>query len=257
MGASDLTWACLWYAPSVIVGAMGIGRTEHVAWLAASVRIVMALHTFVFLYFFNMLPNLSTELSRGLEDWRDLIRRSLGTAMWPACLVALGGTLAAPFIVTLLFGDAYREAVLPFQIVVWMIPITWFSGHYRFSLIAAGQQKWEFWAAAWSAVAMIPAAVVLVFSYGSAGAAVALVFGSLVNTALAMLAVKRRIGSVEALPALSPVVATCLASLVLGMLVALVAGEIPGAVTACIAYAGVAATRAAELTRARIAWLGR
>ena len=34
---------------------------------------VMALHAFVFLYFFNMVPNLSKELHEGLEGWRGLV----------------------------------------------------------------------------------------------------------------------------------------------------------------------------------------
>jgi polysaccharide transporter, PST family len=255
MGASDITWACLWYSPSVIVGAMGLAAAEHVAWLAAAVRIVVALHSFVWLYFFNMLPNLSRELSIGLDEWRDLVRRSLSTSMWPAFLVALGGTLGAPLIVTILYGSAYEPAVRPLQIVVWMIPVTWFSGHFRFTLLAAGQQRLEFFAAAASAAVMVPLAVVLVYHQGSTGAAVALLVGSVMNAWLALVAVRRNVGRSPALSAIAPALSTCVGCLALGAAAGLVAGTMAAAVVGCLAYTVVALSHDNELTRRTYAWL--
>ncbi len=144
LGASDLTWAAMWYSPMIIIGWIDPSHTEYVGWLAASIRIVMALHAFVFLYFFNLVPNLSRELHQGIDAWRGLIRRSLSVSMWPACFIAAAGTLAAPVGMLLLFGNNFEQAVLPFQIVIWMIPIAWLSGHFRFSLIVAGHQRLEF-----------------------------------------------------------------------------------------------------------------
>jgi O-antigen/teichoic acid export membrane protein len=132
MGLSDFTWACLWYSPALIVGWLGLGM-ERVAWVAASVRIVIALHTFVWLYFFNMLPNMAKELAVDVSGWRDLMTRSITTSIWPACLAAVGGTLIAPLLMPLVFGEAFGAAVRPFQIVIWMIPVAWFSDHFRFS----------------------------------------------------------------------------------------------------------------------------
>jgi O-antigen/teichoic acid export membrane protein len=239
----------------VIVGAMCIARAEHVAWQAAAVRIVVAQHTFVFLYFFNMLPNLSRELSIGLGEWRDLVRRSLSTSMWPAFLVALGGTLGAPLIVTILYGPAYEPAVRPLQIVVWMIPVTWFSGHFRFSLVAAGQQRWEFFAAAASAAVMMPLAVLLVYYQGSTGAAVALLVGSVMNAWLALVAVRRYVGQAPALSAISPALATCVGCLGLGVAAGVVAGTTAAAVVGCLAYTIIALSHDNELTRRTYAWL--
>ena len=76
MGLSDFTWACQWYSPALVVDWLGLGR-EPVAWVASSVRIVISLHTFVFLYFFNMLPNLAKELASDRHGWRDLMSRSM------------------------------------------------------------------------------------------------------------------------------------------------------------------------------------
>jgi O-antigen/teichoic acid export membrane protein len=143
LGASDLAWAAMWYSPSVMIGWVNMARIYEVAWMAAAVRIVMALHTFVWLYFFNMIPNLSREIHEGLAGWRNLLARSMSSSTWAACLLALAGTFFAPIIIETVYGSTYVAAVLPFQIAIWMIPVAWFSGHFRFSLIASGHQRLE------------------------------------------------------------------------------------------------------------------
>lgn len=195
MGLSDFTWACLWYAPVLITG--WIVSTDSVAWIAAPVRVVLALHTFVFLYFFNLLPNLAKELVQGVAAWRVLVRRSIAVSTGPSVLLAVGGTVTAPWMIPTVFGEMYREAIGPFQIAVWMIPIAWFSGHFRFSLIAAGQQRWEFAVSSATAFVTIGLAFVLVGRYGATGAAAALVSGGVVNTALAMWASHRYVGPIR------------------------------------------------------------
>jgi O-antigen/teichoic acid export membrane protein len=186
LGASDMTWACLWYAPGVIVGWMLLERTEQVAWIGAAVRIVLSLHTFVWLYFFNLLPNLTLELAQGLENWRELVQRSLRTSMWPAGLIAVAGTVVAPRLMPTIYGGAYEAAVVPFQIIIWMIPVTWLSGHFRYTLIASGHQRWEAAASAATAVVTVTAAVILVPRWESSGAAAALLIGGVANTGFAI-----------------------------------------------------------------------
>jgi O-antigen/teichoic acid export membrane protein len=254
MGFSDFTWACLWYSPALIMGWMGSGQTEQVAWIAAAVRIVMALHTFVWLYFFNMLPNLAKELTVSIEAWRSLLTRSMATSMWPACLVAVGGTFIAPLLLPVVYGGPYEAAVRPFQIVIWMIPVAWFSGHFRFSLIAAGQQRWEFAASAASAVVTVTSAAVFSYYAGSAGAAAALVLGGVVNTVLAMLASNRHIGRVSIVASVGPVLVATAGGLVVGAAVTRATGALAGATAASLIVASMAVryqNDLAQLVRSR------
>jgi O-antigen/teichoic acid export membrane protein len=224
----------------LIVGWFGTGGTEQVAWVAASVRIVLALHTFVFLYFFNLLPNLARELAGGLNGWRDVMSRSIATSVWPAALVAVGGTLIAPVMMPLVFGAPYVSAVRPFQIAIWMIPLAWFSGHFRFSLIAAGQQRWEFAVSAATGLVTVAAGLLLGRAYGAVGAAAALVAGGLANTGLAIAASNRYVGRVSlAGPGRLVLIATA-SSLVLGLLVSRVGGHLAGATAGCLLYIGFA-----------------
>jgi O-antigen/teichoic acid export membrane protein len=241
MGLSDFTWACLWYSPALLVGWAGTGGTEQVAWIGAAVRIVLAVHTFVFLYFFNLLPNLAKELSVGLDGWRDLMQRSIATSMWPACLIAMGGTLVAPILIPAVYGVAFEAAVLPFQIAIWMIPAAWFSGHFRFSLIAAGQQRWEFAASAVTAVVTVAAGLFLSRHHGSAGAAAAMLTGGMVSVVVATLASNRQIGAVGIAQGLGPVLISTAVCLAVGAGVSMLAGVLAGTVAACLLFVIVAA----------------
>jgi O-antigen/teichoic acid export membrane protein len=255
LGASDLAWAAMWYSPSVITGWLAAGRIYEVAWMAAAVRIVMAIHSFVWLYFFNMIPNLSKEIHEGLDGWRDLLNRSMATSMWGACLIALGGTLFAPLIVETTYGMRYTSAVLPFQIAIWMIPVAWFSGHYRFSLIASGHQRLEFLACAAGGIATIIAAYVGFRAAGAPGAAAALVFGGVVNLVLARIATFKVVGSVSAKAAHAPVF-LCITAGVLAFVMSMFWDPTIGAVVAVVLYLASAASQW-NLTRMKHAWEGR
>ncbi len=255
LGASDLAWAAMWYSPSILLGWLALTRNyTQVAWLAAAVRIVMALHTFVWLYFFNMIPNLSKEIQAGLAGWRALLARSMSISTWGACLIALSGTFFAPLIVDTTYGRGYAPAVLPFQIAIWMIPIAWFSGHFRFSLIASGRQRLEFLACAAGGIATASTAYGIVQWSGAPGAAAALVVGGIVNAILAGLAVHRTIGPVRLTPAAAPVL-TGVAAAGAGLVVSLTVDRTIGALAAVLCYAAVGASQW-SLTRLKQAWEG-
>jgi len=255
LGASDLAWAAMWYSPSVMLGWVAVFRMYEVAWMAAAIRIVMALHTFVWLYFFNMIPNLSKELHEGLPGWRDLLARSITNSTWVACLVALSGTFFAPVIVEIIYGPKYVAAVLPFQIAMWMIPVAWFSGHFRFSLIASGHQRLEFLASAAAAVVTVAGAYAGARLHGASAAAVALLAGGIVNTAVAGWAMYRVIGPVRLTPTLAPIL-SCVAAGVIGLVVTQFAEPTIGAAAAVVFYTVRAASQW-NVARLRLAWQGR
>ena len=210
MGLGDFAWACLWYSPALVLGWLGLYGAEEVAWIAAPVRVVVALHTFVFLYFFNLLPNLAVELTRGVDAWRAVIVRSMRVSTWPAILLAAAGAITAPITVPLVFGDSYVSAVLPFQIVIWAIPVAWFSGHFRFSLIAAGHQRRDFGVSVATAIVTAISAAMFGSKWGSVGSAVALLTGAIANALLAVVVSHKTLGTVPIGAALIPDVRTWL-----------------------------------------------
>ena len=254
LGASEVAWAALWYSPGIVLGA--VSTSEQMAWLAGPLRIVLALHTFVWLYFFNLLPALTRALVIDEREWRTLTRRSLRTSMWVACLIALVGTLLAPMVVQTVYGAAYAPAALPLQIVVWMIPLAWFSGHFRYSLIAAGQQRWEFGALAATLAVTFAGALLAAPTLGAVGAALSLVAGAALNGILAWLAVARQVGKLE-VGAVAESAFSCLVCLGIGWAVGARAGLPAGTAAAMLVYLAIAARRDTEIIRLARVWLQR
>lgn len=256
LAVSQVAWVTLWYSPEVVLGLRA--TPEQVAWLAGPLRVVLAIHTFVWLYFFNLLPNLSKNFSEGLEAWRDLANRSLATTLWLSGLVAIGVTLLAPFVVTTIYGEAYAPAAWPLRIVVWMIPIAWLSGHFRYSLIATGHQRSEFYASTATGIVTAGLAYVLIPRGGSGTlAALVLLTGGIVNASLTALALERTVGSLHVLRALvRPVTAgaLCLAA---GFVIREAIGPLVGAAVSCLSFAAIALRGDPELIRLRQVWLGR
>jgi PST family polysaccharide transporter len=255
IGASELAWIATWLTPTIIIGWIDPSRTEQVAWIAAAVRIVMALHTFVWLYFFNMVPNLARERHAGLEAWRGLLRRSLSLSIWFGCFVAVMGTLLAPLVVTTLFGEAYQPAALPLQIVVWMIPVLWVSGHFRYSLIADGRQHLDLLASVAGAATTVLVTAMAGPVYGAAGGAAAILSAGVVNACVSGAAMFRVTGSVR-LGVLMPGVLTAVVALVAGLVLSDRAGWGAGAAAAFATYAVVVGPRLSP-RRVRDAWEGR
>jgi O-antigen/teichoic acid export membrane protein len=176
-----------------------------------------------------------------------VIARSIGISTWPACLLAVGGTLIAPLMIPAIYGELYVAAVRPFQIAIWMIPSAWFSGHFRFSLIAAGQQRWEFVVSAATAAVTVGAGLILAPRYGSSGAASALLIGGVVNLVLAVIASSRHVGAVAFWVLVRPVLLATAGCLVIGLGVGAVAGSFAAATVASLLFAAIALRQDNEL----------
>ena len=145
--------------------------------------------------------------------------------------------------------------MLPFQIVICMIPVAWLSGHFRFTLIVSGHQRLEFLASALAGVTTLVLALAGASRYGAPGAAAALLIGGVINAIAAGIAMRRVVGAVRLSPA-APALIACLASLLAGFTASWLAGRMSGAVLACLLYAGVAASQW-DFAGLRRAWEGR
>lgn len=195
IGLSELAWASKWYCATVLLGLLVAG--EALGWFAASHRVVMALHTFVWLYFFNLLPSLSRSVGMPAEDLRGLLSRSLEITAWGGLLAALIPTLTGGPLLVLAFGAAFEPAGPSFAVLVWMIPITLISGHYRFTLIAYGLQRLQFYCTLAAAGAAVVLGLLLIPRWEATGAAFALVAASGVDLILAYVCVQRRVAVVS------------------------------------------------------------
>jgi len=214
IGMSQACWAALWYLVTVFLGLWVAG--DSLGQFTASHRIVMALHTFVYLYFYNLLPAICrTAAARG-KDMPGLLGPSLAFTSWVGGLAALLVTLLADDIIALAYGEAYRPAGRLLAVLIWAVPLALASGHYRYALIACDHERLEFRCNAIGAAAAVVLGVLLIPFHGAFSAAVALVASALVILVLAHAAARE--GSVavpsmaRVLPALSAVAVAGLAA---------------------------------------------
>lgn len=191
IGASELVWALKMYFATVLLGSLIYG--PEVGWFGAAHRLVVSLHAFVWLYFFNLLPS----ISRGSRGAFDALQRLLGGSLqitgWLGVFVAVIGTALAKPVLTLVYGAQYEPAAASFQVLIWLIPLALVSGHFRYTLIAYNKQALEFLTAACGGALNVVLNLTLNASYGIIGAAMSLVAAEGLICGLSYLMVRKTI----------------------------------------------------------------
>jgi O-antigen/teichoic acid export membrane protein len=145
LAGSSVVWAVRLFAPLLALGVFA--TSVDVGVFGAGHRLVIAVHTFVWLYFFNLLPSLSRlGTEPGLARFRGLFTTSMRLVAWVAICGATLGSVLAPALIPLVYGQGLAAAAGPFAVMVWVLAAAFISGHHRFGLIALSLQKDEFWA---------------------------------------------------------------------------------------------------------------
>lgn len=189
IGLAELAWAFMWYFCTVLLGLIFADRT--LGWFGASHRLLMALHTFIWLYFFNLLPSISRCVARPHSELLKLMDGSARFAAWAGLFIAAALTAGAPEVLAIVYGPSFRPAARSLAVLAWMLPVAMLSGHHRFSLIAYGQQKRLLYCTTISAVAAVALGFAMVPLYGGIGAAWALLLANILNFALVYFAVRK------------------------------------------------------------------
>jgi O-antigen/teichoic acid export membrane protein len=194
IGLTELAWAFMWYFGTVLLGL--IFSDASLGWFGASHRALMALHTFVWLYFFNLLPSISRCVGLPNDCLLALIQRSLRFAAWSSGFAAFMITVFAREVLTILYGPHFAPAAATLSILAWILPIAMLSGHHRYILLAYGHQRRLLRCTATSAVVAVILGFALVPWFPGKGAATALLAANLVNFALVYHSVRQLIVTV-------------------------------------------------------------
>jgi PST family polysaccharide transporter len=146
IGLSQALWMIRMFGATVIVGVIAV--PQDVGFFGAAQRILIALHAFIWLYYFNLLPGLSHAWTNDSDSFRALINRSLHDVAWLCSVAIVVWLLLAPLVMTTVYGSAFSTAGPVLQWLAGMAVAAALSGHYRFGLIAAGRQNGEMMAQA-------------------------------------------------------------------------------------------------------------
>lgn len=211
---SQFMWAVKFFFATVLLGVWA--RPEEVGWFGAALRIVVALHTFVNVYFYNLLPAVSRCVTQPVQALRALLDGSIRASTWIALLGCTIGTIAAALAMRLIYGPSYEASTVPFQLLLCMLAVVLFSAHYRCTLIGYGRQGLELVSTSIGAGFNVLLIVLLYPRFGLAGAASAMLAAEVVTAVLAHYFVNRGIATIGAWPLLRGPAIVALA-LTLGM----------------------------------------
>jgi O-antigen/teichoic acid export membrane protein len=213
IGMTELAWAFIWYFATVLLGFAF--DHQSLGWFGASHRMLMALHTFVWLYFFNLLPLISRVVAEPKSVLLRLMENSIPLAIWVSVLVAFLGSALSNDLLSLVYGEQFRGAGLAFSILIWVLPIAMISGHHRYTLLAYNLQTRLLYCTIASALLAMMLGAVLVRQFGALGAAWALVGANSLNFLLAYYSVRRHVVRVPVLQHLAmPLTALAVATLI-------------------------------------------
>ena len=172
IGLSQIFWVLKYFGAILIVGL--IATPVETGYFAASMRILIALHAFVWLYYFNLLPSLTRSWKESPVAFAALVRRSMQIVV-PSCIAAaIVWVAGARFALTTAFGSNFAGGTGALQWLCGVFVAAAISGHFRFGLVAAGFQRQEMVASAIGsimALSLVPAGY---FFFGAAGAGAAL-----------------------------------------------------------------------------------
>ncbi len=150
IGLSQMLWSAKMFGVTIVFGL--IASSEEMGYFGGAMRILVALHMFVFLYYINLLPSMSRTWQQEPAAFRELVNRSMRVVGWLAIGGGLLWVVLADFVIHACYGDGFFPAVTVLRILAGVGVLAALSGHFRFGLIGTGFQKAEMWTQAIGAI---------------------------------------------------------------------------------------------------------
>jgi len=170
LGVAILAINVYYYADSVLLGLL---RTpEEVGFYGAAYKLVLPWLAVAGTVGLLAMPQLAEALQRG-SSFEPLVRRLSKLSMSLAIPVAVGGTIAAPTLIALVFGVRYLPAALPFSILIWSVVTVFANAPFGFLLLARRRDRAYMFIALAGAAVNIALNLVLIPTAGMIGAAIA------------------------------------------------------------------------------------
>lgn len=178
IGASQIFWVVRMYGAILILGL--VATPSDVGFFGAAMRIFVALHAFVYLYFFNQLASIVRAWHTQDASLDTLIAQSLRRVAGVCLFIVPVWILTSPLVIRIAYGPAFAPAAMALAWLAVVFAFAWLDGHYRFTLIAAGYQHIEMHSQLFGSLVAIVLIPVLYGLGGLGGVGAALVIGELV-----------------------------------------------------------------------------
>ncbi|MCW5960563.1 MAG: oligosaccharide flippase family protein [Pyrinomonadaceae bacterium] len=183
IGFSQIFWVVRSFGAILIIGL--IATAAEAGYFAGAMRIFIALHAFVFLYFANLLPSFSRAWESGRLELNKITKNSLKVVLILGTVAGICWIIVAPYAITISFGQEFTAAAAALQWLGATCVAAAIGGHFRFGLIAAGEQTIEMVIAAVGAGAAVILLPLGYWNFGISGAGAALFFTEILMLVLA------------------------------------------------------------------------
>ncbi len=178
IGLSQMFWSVRMFGATLLVGL--VATQEDLGYFGVCMKILIALHAFVWLYYFNLLPSMSRDWHGNREEFHALVGRSMRMVGWIALACGAIWVVVSGVAIRVASGPEFVEATTTLQWLSAVCVLAAVNGHFRFGLIATGHQKAEMVTAALGAAVTLGLIPFAYGAWGTQGAAIALVVGEIV-----------------------------------------------------------------------------
>ncbi len=180
------------YSASVILIGFMLNETAVGLFVGAQ-KLVLFVLGFGGIYFFAYLPSIARSFGDQSGNTQQLLARSIHLTTLFTVPLAIGATILGPKILELVYGAPFANAVQPFEVLAWSVPLIILGGHFRQALFVANLQRLDVLWVAISAATNIALNLLLIPMLGLTGAALATVVGEAVLTVLGYISTSRRV----------------------------------------------------------------
>ncbi len=163
----------------------------------AALNIYFALISFLSIYHYVLLPTMSRIGHETPEKLSRVLQQTQKLAFIFGLAVALGGWIYAEEIMTLFYGEAFRESARSFEVLIFIVAMSTAVLGSGTALAATGRQTLNLLIGTAAAATVVSLNFVLIPTYGHVGAAYAFLAAGLLQTSFQFIAVRRLVARVE------------------------------------------------------------
>ena len=163
----------------------------------AALNIFFALVSFLAIYHFVLLPTMSRLGREAPERLAGVLQQTQKLAFIFGLAVALGGWLYAEEIMTLFYGDVFRDSARSFAVLVFVVALQTAVLGNGTALAATGHQRINLLVGIAGTALVIGLDFVLIPTYGHVGAAYAFLAAGLLKAGVDFVAVRRLVARVD------------------------------------------------------------
>lgn len=139
IGLAGMLVQAIYYMDTVMLGFM---RTVfEVGYYSAAYKIIFLLIGVVGIYFNSVFPPLCSYYKTSLDAFRELMSHSVRLMMVLAWPLAVGITILAAPIMSLIYGVGYENGVIALQILIWSMALICINTPYAWGLWASDRQN--------------------------------------------------------------------------------------------------------------------